>query len=72
LGLGSHFIDAAWVERMPLPPRSPNLNASAERWVLSVKDEALSRLMLCGECALRHTLTEYVAHYHARTSGGEG
>src|SRR6266851_331986 len=30
----------------PLPPRSPNLNAYAERWVRSVKEECLSRLIL--------------------------
>ena len=49
---------------MPLPPRSPNLNAYAERWVRSVKDEALSRMILFGERFLRHVLQEYVDHYH--------
>ena len=29
------IIDAAGVKRVPLPPRSPNLNAYAERWVRS-------------------------------------
>ena len=57
-------IDDAGVERVVLPPRSPNLNAYAERWVRSVKDEALSRLMLFGEASLRHALHEYVEHYH--------
>src|SRR5207244_3087947 len=32
-----HIIDAAGVTRIPLPPRSPNLNAYAERWVRSVR-----------------------------------
>ena len=59
-----HTIDAAGVTRVRLPPRSPNLNAYAERWVRSVKEEALSRMMLFGERALWHVLTEYVAHYH--------
>jgi transposase InsO family protein len=58
------IIDAAGVERVPLPPRSPNLNAYAERWVRSVKEEALSRLILFGEHALRHVLAEYVEHFH--------
>ena len=49
---------------IPLPARSPNLNAYTERWVRSVKDEALSRLILVGERCLRHALTEYVAHDH--------
>jgi putative transposase len=58
------LIDEAGVERVVLPPRSPDLNAYAERWVRSVKDEALSRLMLFGAASLRHTLHEYVEHYH--------
>ena len=32
-----------------LPPRSPNLNPQAERWVRSVRDECLSKLILFGE-----------------------
>ena len=67
------IIDAAGVKRVSLPPRSPNLNAYAERWVRSVKDEALSHLILCGEGSLRHALQEYVAHYHhERNHQGKG
>src|SRR5438067_2167072 len=58
------IIDAAGVTRVPLPARSPNLNAYAERWVRSVKEECLSRFILFGDCSLSHILTEYVAHYH--------
>jgi putative transposase len=68
-----HVIDAAGVQRVPLPPRSPNLNAYAERWVRSVKEEALSRLILFGERALRHALIEYVTHVHQeRPHQGQG
>jgi transposase InsO family protein len=67
------IIDEAGVQRVPLPPRSPNLNAYAERWVRSVKEEALSRLILFGERSLRHALKEYVVHYHAeRPHQGKG
>jgi putative transposase len=59
-----HIIDAAGVERVVLPPRSPNLNAFAERWIRSVKEECLARLILFGEAALCRTLNEYVEHYH--------
>jgi transposase InsO family protein len=59
-----HIIDAAGVTRVPLPPRPPNLNAYAERWVRSVKEECLSRLILFGAASLRHALTQYVAHVH--------
>jgi transposase InsO family protein len=68
-----HIIDAAGVTRVVLPPQSPNLNAYAERWVRSVKEEALSRLLLCGERALWHVLTEYVTHFHQeRPHQGKG
>jgi hypothetical protein len=50
--------------RILLPPRSPNVNADAERWVRSVKDEVLSQLILFGERSLRHTIQQYEMHYH--------
>jgi transposase InsO family protein len=58
------ILDEAGITRVPLPPRSPNLNAYAERWVRSVKEECLARLILFGEASLRHALHEYVEHYH--------
>jgi putative transposase len=61
------------VKQIPLPPRSPNLNAYAERWIRSVKEEALSRLILFGERSLRYALNEYVTHYHTeRPHQGKG
>jgi transposase InsO family protein len=67
------LIDEARVTRVPLPPRSPNLNAYVERWVRSVKEECLARLILFGEAALCHTLNEYVEHYHhERNHQGKG
>ena len=66
-------IKAAGVKLVKLPPRSPNLNAHAERWVRSVKEEVLSRLILFGEGALRQVLKEYVTHYHQeRNHQGKG
>jgi len=47
-----------------LPARSPDLNAFAERFVLSVKSECLDRVIPLGEHHLRHLLAEYVEHYH--------
>jgi len=40
-----HLIETARVTSLALPPRSPNLNAFAERWVRSVKEECLSKLI---------------------------
>jgi putative transposase len=58
-------IKSGQVEPLPLPARSPNLNAYAERGVRSVKEECLSKIILFGERSLRRALSEYVAHYHA-------
>jgi hypothetical protein len=67
------LLDDAGVKRLPLPPRSPNLNAIAERFIRSVKSEALSQFILFGEKSLRHVLSEYLAHYHAeRPHQGKG
>jgi len=49
------------------------LNAFAERWVQSVKTEALSRMILFGERSLRHVLSEYIMHHHTeRPHQGKG
>ena len=53
------------VRCLKLPHRSPNLNAYAERFVLSINSESLDRLILFGERSLRKAIREYLAHYHA-------
>jgi putative transposase len=57
-------IRAGGIEPIALPARSPNLNAYAERWVRSVKEECLSKLILLGEGSLRRVLSHYEGHYH--------
>jgi len=47
-----------------LPPRSPNLNAYAERFVRSIKDECLNRMIFIGHASLRRAVREYMEHYH--------
>ena len=59
------IIASGQVEPLVLPARSPNLNAYAERWVRSVKEECLCKVILFGERSLRRALSEYVEHYHA-------
>ena len=58
-------LAAGDIEPIQLPARSPNLNAYAERWVRSVKEECLSKLILFGEASLRRALTEFIDHFHA-------
>jgi len=57
-------LKAVGVEPAKLSPRSPNLNAHAERFVRSVKEECLAHLILSSEEQLRHLLAEYLQHYH--------
>jgi integrase-like protein len=59
-----HLIAAGKVKCPALPPKSPNLNAFAERWVRSVKEECLSKLILFGERSLKRALHHYEIHYH--------
>ena len=47
-----------------LPPRSPNLNAYAERFVRSIKEECLERMIFVGQGSLRRAIAEYIEHYH--------
>lgn len=47
-----------------LPPRSPNLNAFAERFVRSARHECLRRVIPLGEAHLRKIVAEYVEHYN--------
>jgi transposase InsO family protein len=52
------------VKSVKLPPRSPNLNPHAERFVRTIKESCLDRMILFGEGSLRKAIHEFVAHYH--------
>ena len=58
------ILRGAGIKPVRLPPRSPDLNAHAERFVRSIKEECLARMIIMGEQHLRHAIKEYVAHYH--------
>ena len=51
------------VEVLRLPPSSPNLNAYAERFVLSIRSECLDRIVPLGEAHLRRSISEFARHY---------
>ena len=57
-------LAAGGVQCLSLPARSPNLNAHAERWVRSIKQECLSKLILFGENSLRRVVSEFLEYYH--------
>jgi putative transposase len=55
---------SAGVRIVLTPIRAPNANAYAERFVRSIREECLDRLILFGERRLFRALHEFVAHYH--------
>ena len=57
-------LGTSGVKSVKLPPRSPNLNAHAERFVRTIKESCLERMILFGEGSLRKAVHEFVVHYH--------
>ena len=63
----AEFLDMladAEMQSVKLPPRSPNLNAYAERFVRSIRESCLDQMILFGESSLRKVVQEFVLHYH--------
>jgi hypothetical protein len=58
-------LNASGGEPVVLPPPSPNFNAPCARFVRSLKEEGVGRMLFMGEASLRYTLTQYWAHDHA-------
>ena len=58
------FVEEQGVEVIRLPPRTPNLNAYVERFVRSIKDECLNRMIFIGEASLRRAVCDFMLHYH--------
>jgi putative transposase len=57
-------VDGLQVHR--ITPRSPNLNAVAERWVQSAKGEMLDHFVVFGESHLRYLLGEFQVYFNER------
>ena len=58
------LLKSAGVKSVRLPPRSPNLNAYAERFVRTIKEGCLDQMIFFGERSLRNAIREFVKHYH--------
>jgi len=56
-------LDREGVKPVRCPVRAPNCNAFAERFVRSIKQECLNRIIFFGEASLRRAIREYMAHY---------
>ena len=59
------IITRAGTNVVRLPPRSPNLNAFAERFVRSIKEECRNRMIFVSQASLRHAIGQYLTHYHS-------
>lgn len=57
-------LEAAGIRMIRTPFQAPNANAYAERFVRSIKEECLDRVILFGEGRLRRAFEDYLAHYH--------
>jgi transposase InsO family protein len=58
------LLEGAGVRVVLTPFQAPNANAHAERFVRSIREECLDRLILFGERRLIRALDEFTAHYH--------
>ena len=58
------LLETSGVRVVQTPFRAPNCNAHAERFVRSVKEECLDRLIPLGERHFRRALADFVVHYH--------
>ena len=54
----------AGIQSVKLPPRCPNLNAYAERFVRTIKESCLEQMIFFGEDSLRNATFDFIAHYH--------
>lgn len=57
-------IESSGTEIVKLPPRSPNLNAYIERFMRTIKDECLDRMIFIGQSSLQRAVSQFLAHYH--------
>jgi transposase InsO family protein len=60
------IFEADGIEIVDIPYRASNANAHAERWVRTVREDCLDKVIILNERHLRRTLNEYVAPYNAR------
>lgn len=54
----------AGLKSLKLPPRLPNLNPPAGRFVRTLKESCVERMVLFGEGSFRTGIHHFVPHYH--------
>jgi transposase InsO family protein len=66
LEVGSRYVHIRGITVCKIPPRSPRVNAYAERFVLTARTEVTDRMLILGQRHLHRTLDEYARHYNGR------
>ncbi len=64
----SHAFDtvfrSAGIKVIPIPYHAPNANAFAERWIRSVREECLDKVLIINQAHLRRVMREYIAFFN--------
>jgi putative transposase len=64
----SHAFDTAFrsagIHVIRIPHHAPNANAYAERWIRSVREECLDRVLIINQAHLSRVMREYIAFFN--------
>jgi transposase InsO family protein len=63
-GLVHEVLQDAGIRIVQTPYQAPNASVHAERFVRSIKEECLDRIIPLGECHFRRAVREFVEHFH--------
>jgi putative transposase len=55
---------SAGMDVIPTPYRAPNAHAHAERWIRSVREECLNKLLIINQAHLRRVMQAFVAYHN--------
>jgi putative transposase len=58
-------LAGAGIRAIRTPPRSPQANAYAERWIRTLRHELLDRTIIWNQRQLEQLLREYIEHYNS-------
>ena len=58
------MFQSAGIDVIPIPYHAPNANAFAERWIRSVREECLDKVLIINQAHLRRVMREYIAFFN--------
>ncbi len=60
-----NVLSASGISAIRTPPRSPQTNAHAERWVRTLRHELLDRTIIWNQRHLERLVVDYIEHYNS-------